>query len=463
MLTIRLFGSPQILQNGNLVSINRRKSRALIYYLAAQVHPLTRETLLAIFWPDLERASAQQTLRSLIYGIRKAVGPALVVSDDEVFIQAEVDARSFLEVVDRPIGRPNTDPDRLAAALELYRGDFLEGFSLPDSDKFNSWATQQQEQYRRMAVRGYVILAQLAIGRRDFPSAQDALERALLLDPLQEDLQRDLLRLLYEAGDRAGAIRQYDTFRKLLDEELGVPPMPETRALYDSILAETIQPTVPEQQMQVPFRPAASPRLPAQPLSGSGVPFMGREIELRRMHEAVAAGQLALIEGEPGIGKTRLVAEYSHLQENLVLTSTARELEQVLPYQPWRSAIRGLLTRPDWAALRARLQLPPVWSAEVSRLLPEFNGGQPGGDGSALVDEARLWEGLYQFLLALSALTPVLVFLDDLHWADFSQSRPARVYAPSGCGETRPVGFYSRLPSGNTLLPAGEINRRSLP
>jgi DNA-binding SARP family transcriptional activator len=204
-----------------------------------------------------------------------------------------------------------TNNQRLPTTLQLYRGDFLTGFALSDSPEFDDWLTAQQEHYRRLAIRGFIALATLHEQQQDYSAALEALDRALAFDPLQEDVQRTSLRVHYLAGDRTGAIRRYEVLRKLLDEEMGVPPMAETRALYDTIINETLpkpeQLTVISDQLSVePLRSViGSPRL---------LPFIGRTTELQLLHQAAAAHQLALIEGEPGIGKTRLADEFIRVQ-----------------------------------------------------------------------------------------------------------------------------------------------------
>ena len=96
----------------------------------------------------------------------------------------------------------------------------------------------QRERYRRLAIRGLAALSRAYEAKGDLAAALDAIDRALASDPLQEDLQRAALRLHYLSGDRAGAIRRYEALRKLLDEEMGVPPMAETRELYDAIIKD---------------------------------------------------------------------------------------------------------------------------------------------------------------------------------------------------------------------------------
>lgn len=413
MLSIQLLGSPQILLDGQPLELARRKSRALVYYLAAPSRPLTRGHLLAFFWPDAERASAQQILRTTLHGLRKALGASLIIEDATIALSpdVEVDTRLFESNLLSPV--PNYQ--LLITNLSLYRGDFLQDFSLPDAPAFDDWAAVERERYRRLRVRGLTALSQHYETERNFPAALESLEQALAADPLQEDVQRHALRLHYFAGDRAGAIRRYEQLRQRLDAEMGVPPMAETRAVYDAIITDKLElPKTQDSRHKIQDSITQSPiaQSPNHPL-----PFIGRKVELNVLRSA--AGHLTLIEGEPGLGKTRLAEEFIRISAALTLTGAARELEQALPYRPLIEALRGLTTRADWPALRAGLEasLPPVWLAETARLLPELH---PAPANAPSTDESRLWEGVRQFLLALARQHPVIVFLDDLHWADAS-------------------------------------------
>jgi DNA-binding SARP family transcriptional activator len=450
MLSVLLLGPPRLLRDDTPLNVSRRKSRALVYYLAAHERPLTREQLLAFFWPDLERPAAQQTLRTTLHGLRKALGEALGVDDDRVGLApgTRVDTRRFALALAAP---PTPGPDAteainaLTETLALYRGDFLEGFSLPDTPGFDDWASIERERYRRLAVRGLAAVAALYEAQRQYGPALDALERALAFDALQEDLQRAALRLHYLAGDRAGAIRRYAHLRQLLDEELGVLPMAETRALYDAIVSDTLPANgedplglrgpstpawpAPPAGTAPPARAARAEARPAAQRGGdveppSTLPFVGREAELRTLRGLVgvvpARHQLALLEGEPGIGKTRLAEEFMQASGLLPLRGAAREQEQPLPYQPIIEALRGLLAHPARPGLHAGLQgtLPALWLGEAARLLPELSPSQAAHP--AAPDESRLWEGTYQFLLAVARQHPLSLFIDDLQWADAS-------------------------------------------
>jgi DNA-binding SARP family transcriptional activator len=473
MLAILLLGPPRILRDGAPVTLSRRRTRALVYYLAAHDEPLSRERLLALFWPDHERAAAQQLLRATLHGARQALGPALVGEDMlAIADDVAVDYRALIAVANAP----DADEATLAAAASRYRDDLLSGFELPDAEPFMEWLVAERERARLLVVRALTRLARAAQARGDHASALASLDRALALDPLQEDLQRQAMYLCYLSGDRVGAIRRYEHLRDLLDAELGVPPMRETRDLYDAVVTDRLVNApegapVAQARRQLEARPlpdAASERAaPSAPL-----PFTGREAELAAL-EAVGPGRLALVEGEAGIGKTRLAAEalarYA-ARGGLTLTATARELEQGLPYQPWVEALHDLLARPDWSARRAALPLAPFWVGEVARLLPELAPETAPVAPPARTDEARLWEGVARLLIALAEQAPLLLLLDDLHWADASslgllgyllrraEGAPLRVI-----GTARPVD--RRAPLGallTALIREGRLERLNL-
>ncbi len=414
-LSVFLFGAPQVRLDDHPFEVLRRKNRALVYWIAAHAKPLTRDQVLNCFWPDHGRASGQGVLRSTLHDLRKQLGPALVVEGETLGLAptAEVDVRRF----EQELATPRPEIAALTQTLELYRGDFLQGFSLPDTPQFEDWTSAERDRFRLLAIRGFTTLARLYAAQRDFTHALDALTRALAFDPLQEDLQREALRWQYLSGDRPGAIRRFEALRKLLDEEMGVPPMPETRALYDAIITDTLKTERPvpvsSSALSVPSSRGAAPH--------ASLPFTGRIGELQRLSQT-AMHQLAFIEGAPGIGKTRLVQEYIAARPAaLVLRGTAHELEQGLPYQPLIEALRGLTVRPEWVRFRSALELEPVWQEEIARLIPELQTAGPRRDDSRAVGvESQMWEALYRFLRDLARQQPVILFLDDLHWADAS-------------------------------------------
>lgn len=408
MLTISLLGEPVIRRDDQPLRIARRKSRALLFYLAAQQQPVARERLLTLLWPDHPRQAAQQLLRTTLHGLRTVLGDAIEVHDDTLGLNADVDVRVF----ETRLTEPTTDNQILSQTLALYRGDFLQGFDVPEG-QIDEWATIERERYRNLARRGWTRLAQRREEEHNYPAALDAIERALQFEPLQEDLQRSAMRLHYRSGDRTAAIRRYEILQAMLDEELGVPPMADTREIYQAIVSDTLP---PEQPRVVALR---QPSHPATAVVPAMLPFVGRVEELRVLVTAQARRRLALIEGEPGIGKTRLAQESIRNPSALILTAAGRELERALPYHPIIEMLRGIMTGAEWPTLHASLGLHELWLRELARLVPEVAFALPRvAPAPGPADEARLWEAISQLLQASARARPVVLLFDDLQWMD---------------------------------------------
>jgi len=216
MIVVQLFGSPRIVVDDQPVSLPRRRSRALLYYLAAHTRPVSREQVLSLLWPDHERSAAQQMLRSTLYAIRRVLREGLVTDEEWLALEAIVDVRRLQTL----IADPQVDAPTLLAALPARDIDFLAGFMLTDCEPFQVWLEAERERARALLARGWLRLARLYEQQGDTMAALAALDHVLRIDPLLGDVQRDAIRLAYLSGDRVGAIRRFERLRDLLDQEL---------------------------------------------------------------------------------------------------------------------------------------------------------------------------------------------------------------------------------------------------
>lgn len=237
-LRVFLLGPAWVEWEGEHVSIRRRQARALLYCLASKLHPVPREELCFGFWADTPDATASRYLSHLVSHLRSALdAPAIIRNHNDTLeldaSQVWCDAVVFRSICNLP-GAQNLDI--LEEAIELYRGPFLSGFSLPAAPEFELWMTEQRTFYERLYLDALstLIAAETTLG--DYAKAILYARRYLRIDEMAEDIHRRLMVLHVMSGDRPAALHQYERCAAVLDRDLGVEPLPETRAIYDAIL-----------------------------------------------------------------------------------------------------------------------------------------------------------------------------------------------------------------------------------
>ena len=248
-LRVFLFGGFQITHDDDPTA-NKKMTRgvqALLAYLLLfrhRIHP--REVLAGLFWSDHSEERARSCLSTALWRLRRAVEPEgtpkgtyiVTTSTGEVGFNQE--SSHWLEVAEfeeklspclrRPIQQTNEqDPSKLQDALELYTGDLLEGF-------YDDWALRERERLRLLYMKSLVHLMRCYKEHRDYEKSLACGLQILNHDPLREEIHREVMRLYVECGQRTLALRQYKVCCQILDRELGVPPMEETRLLHNQIL-----------------------------------------------------------------------------------------------------------------------------------------------------------------------------------------------------------------------------------
>jgi tetratricopeptide (TPR) repeat protein len=299
------------------------------------------------------------------------------------------------------------------AAAEIYRGDLLEGLALGEPP-FEDWLRIERARLRELGQRAlaHQLTRQQASGALE-QAVQTAL-RLLAIDQLQENVHRTLIGLYLRQGRRGDALKQYDACVAILKRELGAGSDAVTRRLYESLRG----PRAPESPP--PPDDTSKIGLGADELGTPETPLIGREPEMGRLRallEEAAAGRgsVVTIVGEPGIGKSRLVQELAleaASRKTRVLIGRCYQSEQILAFGVWADAFRGgRLTEP----LRAE-RLSPRWRRDLSRFFPELT--VDAGDAGAPTDYLRLFEAAAHLIADLASRDPLLVLLEDIHWAD---------------------------------------------
>ena len=438
--TITLLGAPRVEHDGVPVEVDTRKAIALVAYLAVTGRRHTRDALAGLLWPEYNQARSRAALRRTLSSLKGARSEGwLRVDRGGVELAREgvlVDVDRFHDLLAgcRTHGHPEAEVcaeclPPLEEAVALHRDDFMAGFGLRDSVAFDDWQFFQAEGLRRELAGALERLARGLAARDEWEAAIAHARRWLALDPLHEPAHRLLLALYAWSGQRAAALRQYRECVRVLGKELGVAPLEETTALYRAVQENDLPPPPllsepsPVASRGTQARPVVAARTPPPPDN----PLVGRVWEweelLRSYGSAGRGGRLVVLEGEAGIGKTRLAEEFvAHAVGGGACVVAARCYagETNLAYGPFVEGLSAVLGRDGTGRLEG---LPAGTLGEAARLLPELSGLLPGSGSPPPLDtpgaRSRFYEGLIRILLAvLGGPPPGVLFLDDLHWAD---------------------------------------------
>ncbi len=456
MIRIYLFGAPRIDVDGKVAEVDTRKAIALLAYLAVTGESHSRDTLAALLWAESDTIHARGALRRTLSALNKALqGQALYLGRE--LIGLELSGEVWLDVVEfnrllascashghstHQVCPQCMEP--LQAAVALYRGDFLAGFSLRDSAPFDDWQFFHGDALRRELSGALERLVQGYVAQGDYASAVTCAQRWLSLDSLHEPAHRQLMRLYALSGQSNAALRQYQECVRILNDELGVPPLEETTRLYleikekrdawrasslDTGAVLTLGWDRPTQNITeaISAQDKTSREFPAQP-GYAPLPLIGREAEWASLLQAYrridSDGTLVVLEGEAGIGKTRLAEEflaYARSQGARVIQARCFEGEDNLAYAPFVDSLGKAIESVTDTEWHTSIPLPLL--SEAARLLPALNKLRrdlpPSLASESPAAQTRFYAGLSRVIWALCARHPAgVLFIDDIHWAD---------------------------------------------
>jgi DNA-binding SARP family transcriptional activator len=418
---LQLNGEPRLVRpDGSAVLLERRAAALLA--LVALEPGLPRARAATWLWPD--SAQARQALRQQLLRFRRLC-PEPLVEGDELLQPG-------------PLLQGALDGDATA-------GELLQGLAFDDCPEFQRWLDQQR-QLRAGEARRRASEALAAAERAgDIDTALALAEQQAAAEPASEGLARTRMRLHYQRGDTAAALAVAAALRRHLRLHLGTEPGEALRELEQSL--RTAQSAAAGAAPRPVAEAAPGPR--ELPLALLRPPrLVGRDPELARLAAAWHGRSAAVVVGEAGIGKTRLLDDLARQEAGASLRAAARPGDAGLPY--------ALLTRLLRAALRVLTEpLPEAMARQLARLLPEL--GEPAGGGRA-ADQLRLFEAVQALLARAAAAGVEAVLLDDLHHADAASLEALRHAAATPCGlawvaSMRPQGGEPALkPLAETLL-----------
>jgi len=248
ILQVGLFGGVRATHTNWITEIQlTRENQGLLAYLLLQRHKVhSREILADMFWGEHSQQKARGSLNTALWKLKKALEPEGIPAgtylknshigevgfnkDSHYWLDVEVFERGINQILNHPFEAVDEkDLTELNKVLGLYKGDLLEGL-------YNDWALRERERLRALYLRSLIYLLQFYDFHRAYEQAIGYGQRILDLDPLREEIHREMIRLYWENGQRAMAVRQYEICRVTLDKELGIAPMEDTQRLYTQIL-----------------------------------------------------------------------------------------------------------------------------------------------------------------------------------------------------------------------------------
>ncbi len=420
------------------------------YLLENSRQPISREKLMSLFWAESPESQARYNLRYALWNIRK-----LYRGKGEDFdllhttrttcqlnpeLDVFVDSQEFLRLTG--IEESSHRPRSLKRALDLYKGPFLEGFALKNLPEWEEWLYHRRETLHEAFVAAAMELGNHHLHHDDPQGAAVIFKRALFLVNDLEPAHEGLIRAYADQGRAAAALRQFGKYESIMEREYGAPPNQAiaeiAQALQENTYTRTPQETgqrpalveTPEDAEELEdlregdqasaaqgdepapvgageLSPRASSRLP-----DSGTAFVGRSDELAHFDEIIrdvsaGNGQVLIISGEMGIGKSRLVEEFFHRvpEEYFIGYTEIPELQPTVVLEPLVPVIESI---------GDDKRLPDDLKHQLDDLLARIDENLQAGDTE---EEGRILAALRKWITAVASIHPLLIAIDDLHWS----------------------------------------------
>jgi DNA-binding SARP family transcriptional activator len=408
-----------------------RKHVALLVYLARSPRKSrTRAHLVGLLWSDRDEPQARHSLSEALRVLRRVLGDEGIQADvDQVRLSPDavaLDCDRFAELCGR---------GEWADAAALVDGEFLEGLAIPGASEFENWVAAERTLWRTQGLEALVQEVEAHLARGDMGAAARAGLRAIALDRTSEPAARAAMRALALAGDRAAALRVADELAHTLRAAVGAGVSGETARLIERVRDARVGRRV------VAAAPAARPR----------PPLVGRAVEMAALSTAWqrarrGRGQVVIVEGEPGEGKTRLFEELvaqARLHDATVVTTRAVPADQATRW----SALTGLLAG-GLGEAPGLAGAPPGALAGLAALDPDLRTKFGTAAAAIPTDDA-----LRAAMRAVAAERPLLVALDDAQWCDVATL--AALPALARDAAARPVFLLLGVSRGSPL-PEGD-------
>ncbi len=392
-ISLQLLGLPMLLLANEELKLPIKKMLGLIAYLALE-GPSERSKLAGLFWTDLEEGNARRNLRRELHRLRETPLKHYLQSEGES-INLESSLTNDVAEYQKAVSQLDD-----TSILKLYKGALLKDFELPGAEGFMQWLELKRQSLARDWEHAMLRQAERLETLGRFREALNLHLQLLEHDTLQEQLQREIMRLYYQLGERDSALKHFENLRLSLKQELGLEPLPETLQLVEQIRSTQILQTSQAVKAQV---------LPV--LLALKTPLVGRKEIWERLEVAWEARQLIVLTGEAGIGKTRLLKDFAQAK-GLFQVNQGRPADLGIPFATFSRSVRNLLLE------NPNQQLAPWVRFELARLIPEI-GDRPSPALHSQEERLRLYEAVFEFTEQASRDKTALLS-DDLQYFDSS-------------------------------------------
>ncbi len=439
-----------------------RQGRLIFAYLVLnRSRQVRRDELVEALWADEGLPSGGESLLAPpLSRLRKALGPGHLDGRSELMLNLGDDfqidyelAQQKLAAAQEVAGSAEATTESLAGAwgdAQLAAGIF-EGGLLPGLEA--RWIEEHRSHFEELRLKSLETVARVGtrLGPTEQARAESAARSAVEASPFRESARAALIEALEAQGNAAEALRAYEDLRVLLREELGTFPSPELNAIHERLLGAHEKSG--SNGKPDPPAPATTVRIAATPKSIGleidpridGRDLVGRERTLKRLRselDLTVAGELriALLAGEGGVGKTRLAAELAASRDDITVLYGRAEPDEVRPFSIWSGLLRSAMRQagdidPD--------QIVGGDGPTLARVLPELarrlNLPAPGPTSDLESERQALFGAVLRMIGRFSARHPMLIILDDLHWADRSTLR----LLSSLAGDNPPQGILA--------------------